>query len=144
MAIIDEAQVNLCVDTYDLTLTAEEAAEKVGCKAVLPKNNQLQLDIDTEEQYNLFQVRLTEFDRHTDWWVEVDNKPSKSGLPHRHITLTLTDTEGNPIELDEWQRIALQTILGSDLIRETLNAWRLLQGQENPSRLFEKIEQDNQ
>jgi hypothetical protein len=130
------------VDMYSLDETAETAAAKVNCKVVIPADNQLQLDIDTEEAYNLFLKRVEEFQRISFLHVLVEDTPSKSGLPKRHITLTLFKSDEEPYFLDEWQRITLQTILGSDLIRETLNTWRLIQGEKNPSRLFEPLDNE--
>lgn len=131
------------LDTYSLDLSAMEAAELVGCDVVKPDVNQLQLDLDTEEAYEWYKVRVMEFQQHSNFGVHVEEHFSKSGPPKRHITLTLTDEYGNPIELDEWQRITLQFALGSDPIRETLNTWRLLRGEPNPTRLFEPKAKDN-
>ena len=132
------------LDTYSLDMAAKDAAELVGCDVVKPDIDQLQLDLDTEEAYEWFRIRLLEFQQHSNFGVHVEEHFSKSGTPHRHITLTLTDEYGNPVELDEWQRITLQFALGSDAIRETLNAWRLLRGEPNPTRLFEpKAKADN-
>jgi len=125
------------VDTYDLDISAEQAAKKIGCIVVKPEPNQLQLDIDTGEAYARFKHRIVEFERHSKYIVYIEEHISKSGYPRRHITLSLTDLEDNPVVLGEYERIALQAVLGSDIVRETLNTWRLLRGSTNPSRLFE-------
>ena len=143
MITLQDVGIGPFIDTYDVSLAAEEAAEKVDCVVEYPGPNQLQLDLDSEESYQLFQKRLVEFEQHSMFGVEITIRPSKSGLPHRHVLLTLTDKDGKPVVLDEWQRIALQAVLGSDLIRETLNAWRLLRGEPSPSRLFRPKEDPN-
>jgi hypothetical protein len=58
--------------------------------------------------------------------------PSASGLPHRHITITLNES------MDIWKRIALQVCLGSHVTREVLNSHRVLLKQECPIVFFEK------
>lgn len=130
------------IDTYDLDVSAEEEAKRLNCIVVKPEPNQLQIDIDSEEAYSIFQKRIFEYKYHSQLSITVETHPSKSGLPKRHITITVNDFKNNPHVFNEWERIALQFTLGSDPIRETLNTWRLLRGSENPSRLFEPKEEN--
>jgi hypothetical protein len=133
--------VNPFIDTYDLGISAEEAAKKIGCKVVKPEPHQLQLDIDSEDAYDVYKKRIMEFERHSNYIIRVEEHPSKSGLPKRHITLDVYEKDGQtPHIFDEYERIALHVALGSDVIRETLNVWRLIRGCENPSRLFEPLD----
>jgi len=130
------------IDTYDLSISAERAAKEIGCVVVRPEPNQLQLDIDNEKAYEVFLKRIEEYGRHSQLSLDVEQHESKGGYPHLHITITVTDLDGNPHVFDEWERLALQAALGSDIIRETLNMWRLLTGNDNPSRLFEPKEEN--
>jgi len=119
---------------------AEEHAAKQGCVVVYPQPNQLQIDIDTEAAYAEFNRRLGDL---LAWdssifgdcsnAPQVVIQPSKSGLPHRHITLTFPDRT-----FDRYERIALQMLLGSDPVREKMNTLRTLRGNPAPVRLFER------
>ena len=115
-------------EEYDFDASCEEVAELRCLDVVYPKDNQLQLDLDTEEQWIEFNRRLPFFEVNP----EVIVKPSASGLPHRHVTLTFPGHSFSP-----WERIAMQAALNSDPIREFLSARRLWQGTEKPSCLFE-------
>jgi hypothetical protein len=119
-------------DTYDFNRKAEEVAELNGCVVVYPEPNQLQIDLDTDEQYQYYKKRLEDVERILEWDMSVKETPSKSGLPHRHITITVKDKV-----FTEWERIACQVMLGSDPVREGLNTLRMCYGVENPTRLFE-------
>lgn len=108
---------------------AEKEAEARGQIVVYPGDDELQIDIDTEAQYETFEKNLYTLGD----CYKVRKKPSKSGHPHYHITLTRI---GRP-PFSMWERIALQAILGSDLTRETMNALRYMNGVERPVRFFE-------
>jgi hypothetical protein len=108
-----------------------------GYKVILPAANELQLDIDNEEQFKkaedmlgLLSVMLQREDE--DWVVSWKEGPSKSGLPHRHITVKM------PFPIDNGERIALQAICGSDPKRELLSLIRLRKGLISPILFFEK------
>jgi len=117
-------------DEYNFDEVAEEVAKKRGLRVVYPQDNQLQIDLDTEAAWNNFKLRCEEFDIPKKW-CEVN--PSASGLPHRHVYITVPDRS-----FTEGERIAFQSALGSDPVRERLNAMRMFFGIKNPSRLFEK------
>lgn len=123
--------------SYNFNEVAEEAAAKKGLIVVLPEPNQLQIDVDSEEAYLEFCKRYQNMDmQYSNYGTpKIKETFSNSGPPHRHITLTFE----NHI-FTEWERIALQAVLGSDPIREYLNAKRLIFGEFNPTRLFEKRE----
>jgi len=111
----------------------EEYAKSKGCRVVYPASNQLQLDIDSDAAFGEFVRRLADLRK----WSRMESvpemviTPSKSGLPHRHITLTFDQNFG------KWERIALQMLLGSDLVREKMNVLRTVRGNPQPVRLFE-------
>lgn len=122
---------------YDFSAFAEQEAEKVDCVVVYPEPNQLQLDLDSDEAFQLYEKRLKDLywrTSHPAYQLVCDPvvRPSKSGYPHRHVTLTFANHT-----FTEWERIGMQMMLGSDPVRESLNALRLASGVQKPCRLFE-------
>mgnify|MGYP000533654303 CR=1 FL=1 len=122
---IEKADVE---DNYNFDESAEKVANERDQIVVYPKDNQLQIDIDNNEDFEVFENNMGALD--LDCHIAI--KPSKSGLPNRHITLTFDDRT-----FSEYERIALQFALGSDPMRECLNIMRLEHGVEQPTRLFE-------
>jgi restriction endonuclease len=105
----------------------------MGYNVVLPDDCTLQLDIDTEEDYETFKKILRMLNAKVEAkYTVVSDKPSKSGLPKRHITIKSTRT------MSLWEKVALQASLGSDRKREALNAARVIAGVEDPIAFFEK------
>lgn len=122
-------------ESYDFKALSEETrnkkAQDENLMIVYPEDNVLQIDIDNEHSYLVFQNQmkiLCNFLKVLNW---IDN-PSKSGLPKRHITVHL-DKSVTPLE-----RIALQAMLGSDRIRELLGFIRLNRGELRPTCFFER------
>jgi hypothetical protein len=109
--------------------------EAEGYRVVFPADNELQVDIDSDEQYAAFNKSWPIFCRDTQHYaLEFPGKretPSRSGLPRRHITVTL------PFEVTPEQRIAWQAALGSDPVRELLSMLRLQRGDEHPTLFVE-------
>jgi hypothetical protein len=105
-------------------------AAAVGCHIIRPKDNQLFIDIDNKIDYEYF---LSQVDTLTQAKVPISYEvtPSKSGLPNRHIIVSLE----KPI--CDWQRIAMQFMLGSDTKRETWNTHRKLRGGDVGNIFFE-------
>ena len=113
---------------------ALEKADKEGLNVVYPNEFELQIDIDNEQSYLVFQNQRRIVHR----FVGIERQeehPSKSGLPRRHITLRLK----KPVTTLE--RICLQACLGSDRVREVLGYIRYAQNDQNPTLFFEKKEQ---
>jgi len=102
-----------------------------GKVIIYPKVNELQIDIDSEEDWARYQKGIACIDRNHVFDYVVDIKPSDSGLPNRHITITL------PFSLTPWQRIAFQASLGSDPMRELLSSIRQLRGDIQPTLFVE-------
>jgi len=107
---------------------------------VYPEPNQLQIDLDSEDAFQAHERLIKEFYQRLppgEYQMSIPPvvTPSKSGYPHRHITLSF---EGRTFT--EWERIGMQMMLGSDPVRERLNALRLACGVEKPCRLFEPKE----
>lgn len=124
----------------------QEWAEICNCEVVKAKPNQLFIDIDTKAQYETFKLMFHLFDKHfflipyggyegkKQKWEE---HPSKQGLPHRHIVVTLNG------EQSLITRIAMQAVLSSDPMREMLSIRRALNCEENVVVFFEpKVEKD--
>ena len=110
-----------------------KAAEEENLTVVLPTEFQLQLDLDTEEEYNQFITVLRHIEKDTGFYfAPFEVSYSKSGPPKRHVTLTTT------VPMSVWQRIALQFALGSDPVRERLNCERVLLNDPFPIAFFEK------
>jgi len=109
--------------------------EESGLRVVVPRENELQIDIDSEERLENHRKLLSLLSsRHS--WVPIDNiqmYPSRSGLPGKyHIVITLAHN------LDPWERIAWQAALGSDSIRELFSCIRMHYGEVVPVCFFEK------
>lgn len=109
-----------------------ERMEQNGLKLVIPADNQLQIDIDSEADYQRYQRALKSFKtNHINVIKEIVERPSKSGLPRRHITITMWST------YIPRERIFYQALLGSDLIREINNLRRLNNNDIFPIAFFE-------
>ena len=107
----------------------EEVADENGQIVVYPAKNECQLDIDSEEHLKRYKERLSKL---RDYFPMVKAKQTPSRQKgHYHVTLQFSR------DLTMWQRIALQAVLGSDERRELLNCIRALNGDKNPTRLFE-------
>ncbi len=107
-----------------------------GQRVVPADDYTLQIDIDSEEDLERWKtgskILLEAING-----KEVTITESKSGLPHRHITISLNKA------MDVWERIALQLCLGSHITRETLNSYRVLVGNECPIVFFEEEKNKN-
>lgn len=113
---------------YEST-SSEEAmaiAKQKGIRVVLPKKNELLVDLDSydaKEKFlkNASLLRVSDFDL----------KPSKTP-GHYHATVRWF----RPVTTQE--RIMLQLLLGSDSTRETHSYIRLGEGDPNPTLFFEE------
>lgn len=120
---------------YDINEAREifiARVESEGFRVVLPADNELQIDIDTEQHYATLLRSLESVARNVDtlgWGIEAH--PSKSGLPRQHITISL------PFTVGPFERIAWQAALGSDPMRELLSAIRLMRGDAHPTLFVE-------
>lgn len=110
-----------------------------GMQVVIPADNELFLDIDTEETYQHFLLAWSiianqvqpDYDRLFIW----GETKSKSG--NRHIRIQL------PFKLTNFERIAWQAALGSDRFRELYSCIRTLRKHPYPTLLAEKAENEN-
>jgi hypothetical protein len=98
---------------YTRTDPIEKAAE-LGLVAFLPAEDELQLDLDTEEDVRRFDVAWPILSEHFPT-ARCFSTPSKSG-DGQHVRIRV------PFSLTTLQRIAFQAALGSDYKRELLAA----------------------
>lgn len=124
-------------DQYNSAIGSEQAyaiAAEQDLEVVLPKLNELQVDIDSEADYEAFKKQIDRFRRCVEPVKHYYVAPSKSGKPGKyHITVTLENNISRP-EL----RIAFQLMLGSDRTREILSFARFANDDPHPTLFFEK------
>ncbi len=123
------------MEDYDINEAREDFIKRMqddGYAIVLPESNELQIDIDTEEHYEAFLAAVEILERNNVFSFSVEEHESRSGYPCRHITITL------PFDVTPWQRIAMQSAMGSDPARELLSSLRLLKGDAHPTLLVEE------
>ena len=120
--------------------TSKRAHAKKSSKStrfVPARANELQIDIDSNaalkmfnEHWHIFNSRMAAYRKPITSLTTIKASPSgKRG--HWHITITFQ----RPI--DPATRIALQSVLGSDRVRELLSLCRLLNGSPIPTLFFE-------
>lgn len=125
--------------SYRGDVTVEEAARCHNLRVVVPMDNELQIDLDTEEAYLNHRSMMEVLDGRGVIY-EYNEAPSKSGLPNRHITIKLLSGPGGrdiQLPLEPYQRIALQAALGSDPVRELLSCMRVFRGVTPPTAFLE-------
>ena len=113
---------------------ADEKAKTLGLSVVYPAEDELQIDIDNDQSYLFFRKYRGMVNRLVGI-ASVAVKPSKGGLPKRHITVKLK----KPVTVLE--RICLQACLGSDRVREVLGYVRYKNNDPSPTLFFEKKEE---
>ncbi len=110
---------------------AEECAARLGRVIVYPEPNQLFLDIDDVASLQMFGDHLPILgdliSSH-----KVAQSPSKK-IGRFHITVTLS----RPVR-DDFERITLQALLGSDRLHEVLSWKAASLGIEKPTMFFEE------
>ena len=107
-------------------------ARKDGLVIIEPKANQLQLDLDGARSLRRYGMQYSILRRAglTRGWRE-KIVPSKRSN-HVHITITM------PQSIGDMERVALQSILGSDLKREAFDYTRVKKGNKYPIVFFER------
>lgn len=95
-----------------------------------PAPNELFVDIDSARDWERFKTALEMFSRmeKVRFWQDT---PSASRGQHRHVVVTLGR------DVSQFERIAFQAMLGSDLKRELLSFESLRAGQRHPTVFFE-------
>lgn len=120
---------NYNFDTIKSDNAFAEALSK-GCTVRVAERNELLIDIDDEDGWHWFAVNIGKVEEHIGCtWAEI---PSPSGDPkHKHIVVTLDR------EIDNYERIILQSVLGSDRQREALSWIRLINDDPNPTLFYQ-------
>jgi hypothetical protein len=98
---------------------------------VLPAKDELQLDIDNAEDYDVYLSNIERFHEHLFTVISAKEAPSRSGKG-KHITIKLEN------EISPEQRILYQLLLGSDRVREMLSYVRFLNDDLNPTLFVEQ------
>lgn len=119
-------------DGYDFDECAQDVAVERGQKVMYRKSNELFFDLDSEEEFQEWRKRLGVFFLDS-IGVSIYWYPSASGGYHYHGIVRFLDGR----EISDAEAIALQSVLGSDPMREFLNMQRLFHGTKQPIRLFE-------
>lgn len=110
---------------------AQQKAAERGLEIKYPKSNELFIDIDNARDFARFKTLIEMLGR-TEPVVGWVDTPSASGGQHRHVVVTLSRS------VSEFERIAFQAMLGSDLKREILSYERLKTGScPHPTMFFE-------
>ena len=104
---------------------------------VLPNPNELFVDLDSEQAYELFLAQIEVLKQILDV-TEVSTYPSKSGLPCRHVRVTVRNPKTRGGTLGAMERLALQTMLGSDRRCEILRYMRYCFNDPTPTLFLEK------
>lgn len=112
-----------------------QIAQEAGWRVDLPDQDQLFIDIDSEEDMEVYrQIKAKAGDNGVHFHDE-QITPSMSGSGHYHIRVrvggAITWTKLTPMD-----KIALQAALGSDRTRELLSALRILTNTSRPPTVF--------
>lgn len=110
-----------------------EWADILSCDFIEATDKQLFVDLDTEEQYTLFQIQIKLLKKHF-YFKSYRVTESKQGIPHRHVVVEMA--EAYPLI----NRIALQACLGSDSARELMSVRRCMNQEDEVVVFFEKKE----
>lgn len=130
-------------DAYDPWQNPEEIAKQKSLIVVYPKDDEIQIDIDSDTQYKEYKRRVEDFQCYADSTNilihEIKESPSASGNPERkHVTIKFR----RAISMEE--RLILQAAFNDDTFRVFLNAVRFFSGEKNPTRFFEKPNEPEQ
>ena len=113
---------------------AEKELEERGLPWIVIRSDPqtLQIDIDSEEAYDTFKRIFGLIQQYIEFTLVVVKKSKTSG--HKHITLRMGKT------MPAYERILLQSVLGSDPMREALNYLDITMGIKDPIFFYEKGE----
>jgi hypothetical protein len=114
--------------------SAEACAQQKGLVVVLPRANELFVDIDDEPSKAIFDRNIKRVEQSIGCVHFSRRSPSRASGRY-HITVRLNRDVRDPFE-----RIALQTMLGSDRIHEALSWQAAVRGDANPTVFFERPE----
>jgi hypothetical protein len=120
-------------DGYDFNDCAESVAKERGLVVYYRNQNEILLDLDSEQMLQEAMSRFrVMFDQERGWYSYC--YPSASGAPHYHCIIR------GPHPFSDAAACAFQSVLGSDPMREFLTMQRIMRKVDNPIRLFEPAE----
>jgi len=108
----------------------DKKAEELGMDIVYPESDELFVDIDSVEDLKVFHKNLGLLG---DLVLGYMRTPSNGGGDHWHVKVKLSHALD-----DGFDRIALQSLLGSDRKREMLSWITMKDDGANPTCFFEK------
>lgn len=108
----------------------EATAIATNQRVVLPGPREVFVDLDTAADLDIMDWGVRLLNREGYPCAVTDIHASKSGMPHRHATVTF-ERDLSPVE-----RIGLQACLGSDRKREILSLLRVWSGTKRPPTCF--------
>lgn len=108
----------------------EAIAERMGLVCILPEENELQIDADHPWNPDVFD-RVEKVLQENNGIQILDKLTTISKNGRKHVYMRLSKSVAPST------RIAIQSCLGSDPIREILSIIRLMSGSDAPTALFE-------
>lgn len=112
----------------------EKFAKEHNLRIVYPSDNQLQVDIDCEADFLVFKQHFQIFIEQEQFQnAHFHSAPSRNKPEGKHIIITVPGFKFTPL-----QRIAYQSVLGSDRKRELLCLFDLLHDNTKTTLFFEK------
>lgn len=109
---------------------AARGAQARGNVIVYPEDNELFIDIDSEQHFNTFRECWAIFKQHCASAEYIERSSPSGEKFHYHVVVKL------PFMVDATERIAMQAALGSDPKREILSLVRLLLKGDTKATLF--------
>ncbi len=117
-------------------ITKREVAENNNWEVVLPRVDELLIDLDSAEAVSEFDKRY-KLVSNIFKLEEISRTDSKSGGGRKHVVVRVLETP-----LTDTLRVLFQAILGSDFRRELFSLTNILAGNICPTIFFEKKKED--
>lgn len=107
-------------------------AREMGLLVIYPIYDELLLDLDRPSDVALYYERIADLSEHYPFRSDLKTT-SKNGRTHMYVSLDMPKER----KLTDYERVALQAVLGSDHKREIYNLARIQRGDTHPTVLFE-------
>lgn len=118
--------------THGSKKALDAKAREMGVQVVYPIYDELLLDLDRPEDVSTYYERIADLEEHYPFRSDL-RTTSKGGRVHMYVSLDMPKER----KLTEYERVALQAVLGSDHKREIYNLARVQRGDAHPVVLFE-------
>ena len=118
----------------DITENARETAKRLNMKIILPQPDELFVDLDTASGLTILTNRFATLQEQ--WPQATFTKTSSKSPNHYHVIVKIPELA----PLDDLTRIALQSTLNSDWVREMLAIVRVTKKSEIITCFFEPKE----